>query len=294
MTLPSALDVFISSSFAEFGGLRKRLARRITRQPFLHCIPLEEAGAESENVLSASMRGVREADIYVGIFGKRYSRVTVEEYREAVRSRKLCLIYIKDTNGRDKELVDFIKNEITNEFKYHRFKGERGLYRQVESDLGKHLIRLLHEAIDASRVRKREAAAIESQAFLPSADYLAPKSRPVELLEAAGEAFKRSSLLESAILTRSSLEQGIKELLGRQTIYAEQKKLPSFGVMLGMAYDLKLISRSDLTSLRKISHIRNEAAHGGRVPNEQEMRWALDVVDSLLRRWKLKDEPLRF
>jgi len=81
--------------------------------PFLKCTPLEDRGADSASVLEASLQAVRDSDIFVGIYGKEYSQITVEETREAIKTKKLGLTYVKRETKRDPRLTEFIKNELS-------------------------------------------------------------------------------------------------------------------------------------------------------------------------------------
>lgn len=85
------LDVFLSSDQEEFLKERNELAKLISNVPFSACVPLENRGADSRDILEAAIRSVRNTDIYVGVFGREYSEITIKEYKEAIRNRKPCL-----------------------------------------------------------------------------------------------------------------------------------------------------------------------------------------------------------
>ena len=94
------LDVFLSSDQLEFKKLRNQIANEICDLPFLTCTLLEETGADSSTVLNASLKAVRASDVYVGVFGRDYSEITIKEYQEAVNSKMYCLTYVKKLKKR--------------------------------------------------------------------------------------------------------------------------------------------------------------------------------------------------
>jgi hypothetical protein len=75
-----ALEVFLSSDQKEFSKLRGHVSNEICSIPFLSCTPLEETGADPSSVLEASLKAVRESDVYLGVFGREYSETTIKEY----------------------------------------------------------------------------------------------------------------------------------------------------------------------------------------------------------------------
>ncbi len=88
----------------EFENERKELSIRISQMPFLDSVPLEERGADAISIEEASIEGVKGRDIYVGIFGSRYSELTIREFREAVKRRTTCLNYAKKVAKIDPKL----------------------------------------------------------------------------------------------------------------------------------------------------------------------------------------------
>src|SRR5712692_4148734 len=127
--MQNMLNVFLSSEQSEFQGDRMILAKRISRIPFLSCKPLEIRGASPIDAIQASVLGARNCDIYVGIFGRRYSIITVKEYNEAKTKFKPPFIYVKKVNTRDKKPNFFLNNRVKPNFKMHIFKSNRELHR---------------------------------------------------------------------------------------------------------------------------------------------------------------------
>jgi len=152
-----ALDVFLSSDQEEFEEELKKLSKIISDIPFLECIPLEERGADTTGVVEASIRAVRNCDIYVGIFGREYSEITIKEYTEAVKQRKQCLTYVKRVKDRDKRLTKFIEEELKNKFKFHLFRGKKDLYERIDKDLRRLVFEILREGLETRTRSKQEA-----------------------------------------------------------------------------------------------------------------------------------------
>src|SRR5437870_12922140 len=123
------LEVFLSSAQKEFEKERKHLGRKISKCQFLNCRPLELSGANPATTLEASLEGVRESHIYVGIFGEKYSMTTKKEYEEAVKLKMPCFIYVMKYVNRDAELDYVIQNIIKPKFKFHPFKNKSELYK---------------------------------------------------------------------------------------------------------------------------------------------------------------------
>ena len=61
------LDVFLSSSVAEFKSERKHLSKKISEISFLECKLLEDRGPQAQSVELTSLSEVSKCDILVGI-----------------------------------------------------------------------------------------------------------------------------------------------------------------------------------------------------------------------------------
>ncbi len=293
----TSLDVFLSSAQHEFERTRRKLAKRIGSIPFLTCTPLEQAGADPDSATSASLRGVREADIYIGVFGKTHSRTTIAEYREAVKHRKPALVYVQRVKNRDKRVRVFIESELKNEFKFHPFTDARGLYKQSDADLRKLLLRLLHAGLQRIREtketvveieRKRSPSAEATRTNLPATRGRAP-SQAIDALNEAVRAFSNSSFLAAVLLARSSVELGLKVALARRQVSISSSRMRSFSGLVEAAQASGLVTTQDLNEIRQLSYLRNDAAHEGRVPTKADVGWAIEVARRLLSKWELGD-----
>jgi len=102
----------------------------------------EGLGARPEDSQSSYLRGIRECNLYVGVYWNEYGNLMEsglspieEEYREAQRLRKPCLIYVKDfAVRRDDRLSKFI-SEIAEKHTYKTFKYANNLAEQVYNDI---------------------------------------------------------------------------------------------------------------------------------------------------------------
>ena len=66
------------------------------------------------DVEESSILGARNCDIYVGIFGTRYSFIVTKEYNQAIKKFKPAFIYAKklEDRERDKKLCRFLYKTI--------------------------------------------------------------------------------------------------------------------------------------------------------------------------------------
>jgi hypothetical protein len=87
------------------------------------------------------LKGVESCDIYVGIFGNEYSEITLKEYRKAVQLGKPRLTYVRKTEKRDAKLAEFIREELSDQLKYHEFENDQMLVKQVRKDLNALLVK---------------------------------------------------------------------------------------------------------------------------------------------------------
>jgi hypothetical protein len=96
--------VFISSVMREYSEIRnaaKEAVETVNHYPVM----AENFGARPTSPQGACLEGVRESEIYLGIFGQRYSRPTEEEFHEAVSSGKDLLIFAEKVDMEPKQEV---------------------------------------------------------------------------------------------------------------------------------------------------------------------------------------------
>ena len=128
------LKVFISSS-NELNDERlivKEIVEDLNWIPILY----ENWKAKTESMRTTYIKGVKSSDVYVGIFWRKYSQPTIEEYETANVENKEISIHIKsiDKESRDNNLVDFI-NKIKDKHVYNSFKNILELKNNVKRSI---------------------------------------------------------------------------------------------------------------------------------------------------------------
>ena len=107
------LIVFVSSTMTELRDVREVVSDALNHQRIEAFVYESNLGARPNTIVHTSLRQVEEADVYVGIFWKKYGEVTILEYNHARQLKKPCLIYVRDKDvERDSELESFLKREI--------------------------------------------------------------------------------------------------------------------------------------------------------------------------------------
>ncbi|HXI22239.1 MAG TPA: tetratricopeptide repeat protein [Pyrinomonadaceae bacterium] len=96
MPLP-VFRIFVSSTWEDLRPERQAIFSALHSHPQIKFVGMEDFGSRDEDTRKASIAGVTDSDLYVGIIGGRYgSGITEEEYREASRQERPRLIYFKD------------------------------------------------------------------------------------------------------------------------------------------------------------------------------------------------------
>jgi len=258
----------------------------ISRIPFLEVELLEDRGAQSRNVVEASLRGVRKGDIYLGVFGQEYSETTIKEYKEAVKQRKPCLTYVKDVKGRNKDLAHFIKNELRYQFKYHKFRSNKGLLYQVKRDLESLLFEFLETGLGEVQKRKAEVKAVEKDVTQSAEAAGTEKSELQKIFNEAYSAFENQMYMAAITTTATAIEVAIRGKLQEisPVTSAESRRMP-MGVLVEKLQRNSLITSNDAGALREVQFLRNKAVHEGQVPSkesvEQALKWASMFLNKL-------------
>lgn len=97
--------VFISSTFEDLKEHRAELLKQLRRIKWVRIVAMEDNVAENECPREACLSDVAACDVYVGVFAWRYGfvpksnnperrSITELEYREALATRKQCLIFL--------------------------------------------------------------------------------------------------------------------------------------------------------------------------------------------------------
>jgi hypothetical protein len=284
------LDVFLSSDQEEFARLRNSLSKKEWAVPFLTCTPLENRGADPINVVELSLKAVRDSDIYVGIFGRKYSETTIKEYTEAVKCRKPCFTYVKKLNKRETKLSEFIEENLKNEFHYFEFRVNKDLIAQIDDDLRRFIFETLRIGLEERKRKKEETKSIEEKAekAISTSSKRPPTMASVEEpLKTAELAFKKGNNLECLVLTTVKLEDSLQKAL---VTTDTRRRVMSLGQLILSAQKAQLFNTEELDSLRTISYYRNIAVHLGDTPPDEKIRWILENAKKILSRLDVKKQ----
>jgi hypothetical protein len=267
------LAVFLSSDQEEFVLERRNLSAIMSEMPYFSCVLLENQGAAPRDVVEQSLRKVRASDIYVGVLGREYSETTVKEYKEAVKRRKPCFIYVKRVI-RDPRLEKFKEEEVKTRFKFFEFERDVELYRQVKNDLQDFVLDTLRDGLEARATQKDKVER------LIVAETRAPaRVKSIDLLDQAEIDLQRGLILESLVKTSMAVEFTLSKELEKRNIRVEKKPVTW---MLMAARNLSLLTSDQVSKLQEVQYIRNAAVHRGDIPDKQTMIIALNNVRSAL------------
>lgn len=129
----------------ELYDVREFVARDLIERGIDAWIHETHAGARPESVVETSLRATEAADIYVGVFWRKYGRVTIQEYRHARALNRPCFIYIRDKHcHRDTELEEFLSVEVYDPQRgvnYDYFDSAVALGKRVADDIMAWLVR---------------------------------------------------------------------------------------------------------------------------------------------------------
>jgi hypothetical protein len=271
------LEVFISSDQKEFQKSRQQLRDSICGIPYLQCSLMEDKGADPSSVLEASLKAVRDSDIYIGLFGRKYSEITIQEYQEAVKQRKPCFAYVKEARQRDERLEKFIKEVLERDFKYFKFGSKtKELTDQAKLDLQNFIFETLRMGIQARADRQNKTIELISQDNKNVEKYLA-KEKP--LLEAEN-LFKDEKYYESLFMTVAVVEATLRKTLTKKGVMINPSG--SFGELITLAQEFKLYNNNTIETLRNLSICRNEIIHMAKVPNKKQVQRFLDSARLLV------------
>lgn len=150
--------IFISSSQKEFENLRNNLKAAIDEETLAYQRIFRAILVESKkgmNIQSDIDEGLNDSAIYIGIFGRVYSEITVEEFRKARSNMLPVLIYRFRKDRRIRSVVsgpsnvdDFLRKEV----KQHgiRIRGpffnETKLIEAVITDLVFQMVKMVKES----------------------------------------------------------------------------------------------------------------------------------------------------
>jgi tetratricopeptide (TPR) repeat protein len=104
------LSLFISSKMQELIAGRRAVQAALAQYQMQGWLWERDAGARPETIRQTYLKAVEECDLYLGLFWLGYGPYTIEEFEQARRHNKPCLIYEKDTDReqRDPRLQAFL------------------------------------------------------------------------------------------------------------------------------------------------------------------------------------------
>jgi hypothetical protein len=286
MSSKDRLDVFLSSDQEEFEDERKTLSEKIRLIPFLNCVPLEERGANTVSVEEASIAGVKECDIYVGIFGSQYSGLTIKEYEEAVKHRKLCINYVKKTARRDSRLRDFVGRELKDQFKYHEFRSRKDLYSQVEADLYNHLSRLLRMGLAQLKNSKKQALVTETELkpIVAKAIKQKEEDRPLSIMGEAEASCLSGDFMAATVKAAIAVELAARLALLEKKVPSDELRKASLGRLLGLLRNYNMLGTRDTNQLQELIYLRNATIHEGIIPSRETTAWILKLAGEVVEK----------
>lgn len=241
---------------------------------------LEKRGAQPDNTLKSSLKAVAACDIYVGIFGKEYSKITIKEYIKAHNDLKPIFVYIKNTRKRDPRLKRFITIQLTNNYKYERFSDNKDIFSKIKHDLKAFLFSTLTAGIETVTERKKKAREQEQKknhlrkkTFLKSRKVSSEESH--KLLVNAEKQLRRGLHIESLINSAFLIEYILRQKLFLLFPGIENESL---GQILLYAQDTNIVSDNLIIDIRKVQYLRNDVTHRGIVPSGSDSQFAFNVA----------------
>ena len=148
------LKVFLSSAMTELHNERVAVRKALAERD-IDIIWFEGFGARPETAQAACLRGVHEADVYIGIFWNQHSMATEEEYREAERFGKPCFIYFKDFAVNRESKLQALIDELGQKHTYKTFGHALALAEQVQVDVQNWIVHQWRLAVEGYCVKCR-------------------------------------------------------------------------------------------------------------------------------------------
>lgn len=281
------LNVFLSSNFKEFENARRYLSREISKIPHLECILQEDKGALSQGPTESSVGDAQRCDILVGILGDHDSKTTRNEIDSVVKLGKYRLIYVKESETRDKKMSQFISELSKHHMVYKTFKkGSGDLYPSVLSNLQDHIYRILIIGLesfeknqqkimnDSNKTETETKTKIEKEKYTPS-----------RILQEAEASLKNGHYLATVVECATLLEVAFKEwLIKTKQLPKHEIEQRSIGGLVRMIRNKAIMEPIYIHNTIEISTIRNQALHAAKIPSEQDAKIVLNWTKELLDR----------
>jgi hypothetical protein len=248
------------------------------------CKLLEKRGASPTDITTASLAGVRLSNIYVGIFGKSYSKTTEAEYDEAVKATKPIFIYAKKMDERDESLSNLINLKIKPNFKMHQFSSNKDLYKMVMKNLEDFISELLKMGLKKFEENKQSAIKSEETAQVVVSKFAAnqTKNPPRELLEDANYSLEHEDYLSTVMKSSIAFETWLRSKLDEKKLYVN-KSVP-LSKLVNLAHANGLLNRQEVNMVTDMRVSRNNAVHSGIYPSANTTKSLLHGIAHIINK----------
>jgi hypothetical protein len=102
------LRVFVSSAMLELKDERQAIKSALRDLKVDAWVYEDDAGARDQTTRTTYLEELDAADLYIGVFWKRFGAYTIDEYRHAVSTQKPTLLFVKKAGERDAPLQAFL------------------------------------------------------------------------------------------------------------------------------------------------------------------------------------------
>lgn len=143
--------VFVSSTYKDLKDYREQVIIALRRMK-LDDVSMEYFVADAQKPVDKCLKDVASSDLYVGIFAWRYGSIpegydksiTELEYREALNSKKDCLIFLQNKSAewpsklKDDNLtkIENLRSEFKKKFTVDHFESPHDLAFKVATSVG--------------------------------------------------------------------------------------------------------------------------------------------------------------
>lgn len=127
------LKIFVSGKEGELDAERNKILNVIDEMGF-ESLASETRPANTNSPSKVFVPEVQESDIYVGVFGEKFSPSSIEEFTTARKTEKATLLFFKDQANQESELQQFV-SEIQNQLYFKKFSNLSDLAETVKNSL---------------------------------------------------------------------------------------------------------------------------------------------------------------
>jgi DNA-binding winged helix-turn-helix (wHTH) protein len=98
--VPRPLRIFISATWEDLQPEREAISKALQKPPEIIVESMANWGSKSTPPKAASLETLELCNLYIGVIGFKYGKITEEEYDYASKKNITRLIYVKDANSR--------------------------------------------------------------------------------------------------------------------------------------------------------------------------------------------------